>query len=73
MSSLRELIEDTKRWYTNKYGKLDWQYYDEGLPWTIQEYHSHMGSLEDFTTEDWTACADEGWNRADVELLCEVE
>lgn len=47
-SSLRNYVEGSRQWYLDKYGKLDWQWYDEGLIWAIQEYHSSC----DFTEED---------------------
>lgn len=47
--TLKEKIEDTKRWYEGKYGSLDWHYYDEGIDYAIGDYFSQMG---EFTEED---------------------
>ena len=37
-SSLRNYVEGSKQWYLDEYGKLDWQWYDEGVVWAIQDY-----------------------------------
>lgn len=67
--TLRNQIEESKATYTEEHGKLDWQWYDEELPWTIQDYESSVG-LEDFTDDDWAAAEENGLNRAQVEYLC---
>lgn len=33
MKTLREKIEESKVWYLQKYGALDWRWTDEGLPY----------------------------------------
>ena len=49
IESLESYVNEKKQWYLDKYGKLDWQWYDEGLVWTIQDYVSMKG---EFTEED---------------------
>ena len=46
--TLEKYIEKQKQWYLDHYGTLDWQWYDEGLIWAVQEY---LGSWEP-TDED---------------------
>ena len=36
--TLEKYVEQQKQWYIDHYGTLDWQWYDEGLIWAIQEY-----------------------------------
>jgi len=67
--TLRNKIKESKAWYMKKYGTLYWRWYDEGLPWAIQDYESSVG-LEDFTDDDWAAAEENGLNRAQVEYLC---
>lgn len=69
--SLREEIRREKAWYLNHYGALDWHWYDEGLPYTIQDYHSHVGSVVDFTADDFAAAEENGWGQDDVAILCD--
>jgi len=71
--TLRNQIEENKTWYEKKYGKLDWQWTDEGLPYTIQDYHSCKGSVLDFTDDDWAVAAEHGWSREEIEMLCRDE
>ena len=70
---LRNKIEESKAWYLQKYGKLSWQWYDEGLIWAVQDYHSCIGSTLDFTEEDWLAAEENGLTREEVELFCDEE
>ena len=65
-NTLRKKIEDTKAEYTKRYGRLDWRYTDEGLPWAIQDYHGSVGSVMDFTENDWLACKENGWTLDEV-------
>ena len=44
MITLRKKIEESKAWYLQRYGVLDWQWEDEGLPYAIMDYHSSVGS-----------------------------
>lgn len=69
-NTLRKKIEDTKAEYTKRYGRLDWRYTDEGLPWAIQDYHGSVGSVMDFTEDDWLACKENGWTLDEVCKLC---
>lgn len=69
--TLRKKIEETKADYLKRYGKLNWQYADEGLPWAIQDYHSSVGSVMDFSADDWAACKESGWELDEVCSLCD--
>lgn len=69
--TLRKKIEETKSDYLNRHGNLDWQYADEGLPWAIQDYHSSMGSVMNFSADDWAACKENGWTLNEVCSLCD--
>lgn len=70
---LRNVIEEHKAWYLKRYKQLDWHWYDEGLIWAVQDYHSCKGSVLDFTEDDWLAAEENGLDRNEVELLCEEE
>ena len=48
-SSLRKNATLESQWYLNKYGKLDWRWYDEGIVYAIQDYYSCKG---EFTEDD---------------------
>lgn len=37
MITLRKKIEESKAWYLQRYGVLDWQWEDEGLPYAIMD------------------------------------
>lgn len=69
--ALRKKIEDTKAEYIEHYGELGWQYTDEGLPYAIQDYHGCVGSVMDFTADDWLACKENGWTLDEVCRLCD--
>ncbi len=71
--TLRNKIENAKAEYLQRYGKLDWQWTDEGLPWTIQDYHGSVGSMMDFTEDDWLSCKENGWALDEVYELCNDE
>lgn len=51
-SSLRNYVECAKQWYLDKYGTLDWQWYDEGLIYSICDYASSV-SISDWTEDDF--------------------
>lgn len=70
---LRNKIEESKAFYLQQYGKLDWRWHDEGLIWAIQDYHSCKGSVLNFTEDDWWVVAENGLTRADIEYYCEEE
>lgn len=70
-NSLRKKIDDTKSEYIRRYGKLDWKFTDEGLPWAIQDYHGSCGSLMAFTKDDWMVCKENGWLFSEVCNLCD--
>ena len=71
--TLRNKIESAKAEYLQRYGKLDWKWTDEGLPWTIQDYHGSVGSVMDFTEDDWLACRDNGLTLSEVLELCDEQ
>ena len=49
LTTLEAYVNEKKQWYLDEYGELDWQWYDEGLIWAIQDYVSMRG---EFTEED---------------------
>lgn len=51
LTNLKDYVEDSKVYYLTHYGRLDWQWYDEGLVWAIDEYLSMKG---EFSEEDVT-------------------
>lgn len=59
--------------YQENYGDLDWRWTDEGLPYTIQDYHGSKGSVMDFTEDDWRVCKENGWTLDEVCHLCDEE
>ena len=69
--TLRNKIEDSRRWYMEKYKRLGWQWKDEGLPYAIMDYHSCVGSVLDFTDDDWQVAEENGFSRDEVITLCE--
>ncbi len=71
--TLRDCIAEAKARYRKHYGKLDWRFTDEGLPWAIQDYHGSIGSVMDFTPDDWLACKENGWGLDEVCQLCSSE
>lgn len=71
MKTLREKIEESKAWYLQKYGALDWRWTDEGLPYSITDYHSSIGSTLDFSDDDWKVCEENGWSRDEILILCD--
>ena len=71
MKTLREKIEESKAWYLQKYGALDWRWTDEGLPYSITDYHSSIGSTLDFSDDYWKVCEENGWSRDEILILCD--
>ena len=69
--TLRNKIEESRRWYMEKYKRLGWQWTDEGLPYAIMDYHSCVGSVLDFTDDDWQVAEENGFSREEVITLCE--
>lgn len=70
--TLRSKIEESRRWYMEKYKRLGWQWTDEGLPYAIMDYHSCVGSVLDFTDDDWQVAEENGFSRDEVIItLCE--
>lgn len=69
--TLRNKIEESRRWYMEKYKRLGWQWTDEGLPHAIMDYHSCVGSVLDFTDDDWQVAEENGFSRDEVITLCE--
>lgn len=49
LTILEAYVQKKKQWYLDKYGKLDWHWYDEGIVYAIQDYVSMKG---EFTEED---------------------
>jgi hypothetical protein len=71
--TLRAKVEENKAQYLERYGELNWQWVDEGLPNTIMDYHGSIGSVLDFTEDDWRACKENGWTLDEVLTLCDEE
>ena len=69
--TLRNKIEEAKATYLERYKKLDWKWTDEGLPYAIMDYHSCIGSVLDFTEDDWQTAEENGFSRDEVIALCE--
>lgn len=71
-NTLRKKIEENKAWYIEHFGELNWQWGgDEGLPNTIMDYHGSVGSVLDFTEDDWMACKENDWTLDEVLELCD--
>ena len=47
--NLEMYVNEQKKWYLEKYGELNWKWYDEGLYYAIADYVSMRG---EFTQED---------------------
>ena len=45
LTNLRNYVADMQQWHLNKYGKLDWLWYDEGLIYAIQDYYGMKENL----------------------------
>ncbi len=71
--TLRDAIAEAKAEYRKRYDKLDWRFTDEGLPYAIQDYNSSIGSVMDFTPDDWLACKENGWGLDEICQLCSGE
>lgn len=68
--TLRNKIDEARTEYLQR-GELDWQWTDEGLPYTIADYHGSKGSVLDFTEDDWRVCKENRWTLAEVLELCD--
>lgn len=71
MKTLREKIEESKVWHLQKYGVLDWHWTDEGLPYSIMDYHGSVGSIIDFSVDDWKVCKESGFSQEDICRICD--
>ena len=67
-SSLHNYVEGDKQWYLNKYGKLGWEWYDEGLIYTICEYASSV-PMEDWTEDDFEYRKEWELTKEDIESI----
>ena len=70
---LRSILERSKSSYLREDNTIDPLWYDEGSAWAIQDYYGGIGSLQDFTEDDWAAAEEEGWPRGLVEELCKED
>lgn len=71
--SLRNLMDRNKKNYQKADGTVNPLWFDEGSAWTIQDYYGIVGSLEDFSADDWAAANEAGWTKLLVEILCEED
>lgn len=71
--TLRGKIDEAKADYLNRYGVLDWHWFDEGLVYTIQDYHSSKGSLLDFTADDLAVCSENGLTLEELAWFCDEQ
>ena len=62
MTNLKDYIKQKSDWYLNKYGKLDWHWFDEGVIWAIQDYLSMKG---EFSQEDIEVIKARGFSSED--------
>lgn len=67
-SSLRNYVEDAKQWHINKYDELNWQWYDEGLIYSICDYESSV-PIEDWTNDDFEYLKEWKLTREDIESI----
>lgn len=51
LTTLEAYVNEQKQWYLTKYGKLGWQWYDEGLYYAIADYASMRGEFSDVDIE----------------------
>lgn len=51
LTTLEAYVQKKKQYYLDKYSKLDWQWYDEGLIWAIQDYVSMKGEFTEADVE----------------------
>lgn len=70
-SSLRNYVEDAKQWYLDKYGTVDWQWYDEGLIWSIMDYASSV-PISTWTDDDFEYLKEWELTKEEVEYFLEV-
>lgn len=68
--TLRNMIEDAKGKYLERNGMLDRYWKDEGLIFTLESYYSSIGSVLNFTEDDWQACKGNDLSLYDVVSAC---
>ena len=68
LTNLKNYVEDAKQWHLDRYGTLDWQWYDEGLIYTIMDYSS-MRPVDDWTEEDFEYLKEWELTREDIESI----
>jgi hypothetical protein len=44
-------VNEQKKWYLEKYGELNWKWYDEGLYYAIADYVSMRGEFTEADVE----------------------
>ena len=71
--TLRNYIAEAKERYTDLFGTISQYWRDEGLPYAIMDYHSSVGSILDFTSDDIAVCIENGWTLDEVIDLCSDE
>jgi len=71
--TLRNKISEAKASYVDPDGSMNQYWRSEGLPWAIQDYHSSVGSILDFTGDDIAALNENGWTLMEAYELCEGE
>lgn len=69
--TLRNKIAEAKAEFHEKSGRDE--YWSETLAWTLQDYHGSMGSVLDFTEDDWRACKENDLTLGEVLTLCDEE
>ena len=69
--TLRNKIAEAKAEFHEK-GERD-EYWSETLAWEVQDYHSSMGSVLDFTEDDWRTCKVNNLTLSEVLALCDEE
>lgn len=67
--TLRNKIAEAKAEFHEKGGRDE--YWSETLAWTLQDYHGSMGSVLDFTEDDWLTCKENCLALDDVCTLCD--
>lgn len=67
--SLRNEIERVlEEYYADDNGSL---WHDEGVPYAIASYHSSVGSVLNFTADDWAVCAEYDLTVENVCSICD--
>ena len=65
-NSVKDYVEHNKKYYIEKYKTLNWQWYDEGLIYSIIDYASSV-PIEDWTEADFDYLKTE-WNFSKNEI-----